>query len=266
MKRFRPRGFTHKGFTLIELLVVVAIIAILAAILFPVFARARESARRASCASNLKQIGLGWMMYAQDYDETLMRVSVADPGGLIYWWGRMESGVPNTKVALLFPYMKSNQIQVCPSFNDQLAANQGFTGYGYNSSYLSPSVYEPPTYAETPKPVKLAAVQSPSQTVAFADSARLRNYDPKTFASISPPVFEGNTFLSPPSGNYPSFNARHNETGNVLYADGHVKAFKPIYRSGTVGYGYTATDLKANNLGDIDEDGDLSTDELFDLD
>lgn len=59
-----------RGFTLIELLVVIAIIAILAAILFPVFARARENARRTSCLSNLKQMGLGMMMYVQDYDET----------------------------------------------------------------------------------------------------------------------------------------------------------------------------------------------------
>ncbi len=61
---------SRSGFTLIELLVVIAIIAILAAILFPVFARARESARRTVCISNVKQIGLGWMMYVQDYDET----------------------------------------------------------------------------------------------------------------------------------------------------------------------------------------------------
>ncbi|MCW3051327.1 MAG: prepilin-type N-terminal cleavage/methylation domain [Chthonomonadales bacterium] len=65
----RPRVATF-GFTLIELLVVIAIIAILAAILFPVFAKARESARRTVCVSNVKQIGLGWMMYVQDYDET----------------------------------------------------------------------------------------------------------------------------------------------------------------------------------------------------
>ncbi len=65
----RPR-FASDGFTLIELLVVIAIIAILAAILFPVFAKARESARRTACISNVKQFGLGWMMYVQDYDET----------------------------------------------------------------------------------------------------------------------------------------------------------------------------------------------------
>ena len=69
-----------EGFTLIELLVVIAIIAILAAILFPVFARARENARRASCQSNLKQIGLGMFMYLQDYDEKFTRVSMNNYG------------------------------------------------------------------------------------------------------------------------------------------------------------------------------------------
>src|ERR1051326_5471134 len=61
---------TKRAFTLIELLVVIAIIAILAAILFPVFARAREKARQTACTSNVKQLGLAWMMYVQDYDET----------------------------------------------------------------------------------------------------------------------------------------------------------------------------------------------------
>jgi prepilin-type N-terminal cleavage/methylation domain-containing protein len=71
-----PDSSLRRGFTLIELLVVIAIIAILAAILFPVFARARENARRASCSSNMKQIGLGFLQYTQDYDERMP--SVAD--------------------------------------------------------------------------------------------------------------------------------------------------------------------------------------------
>src|SRR5687768_12296631 len=91
---------SQSGFTLIELLVVIAIIAILASILFPVFARARENARRSSCQSNLKQIGLGIMQYTQDYDEKMPAVS----------WG---SGLRWHEVVQ--PYVKSTQLLRCPS-------------------------------------------------------------------------------------------------------------------------------------------------------
>ena len=87
------------AFTLIELLVVIAIIAILAAILFPVFGRARENARRASCQSNLKQIGLGLQQYAQDYDGWT-------PGSTVYG---------KSWPTLVFPYVKSEQLFACPS-------------------------------------------------------------------------------------------------------------------------------------------------------
>ena len=79
----RPKARAHSAFTLIELLVVIAIIAILAAILFPVFAQAREKARGAACLSNVKQMGLAWMMYAQDYDE---RFPLSTPGGDAIQW------------------------------------------------------------------------------------------------------------------------------------------------------------------------------------
>ena len=100
-----------RAFTLIELLVVIAIIAILAAILFPVFARARENARRSSCQSNLKQIGLGVRMYSQDYDETLPPISInaaarATPSNPYGWADSLQ------------PYLKSTQIFRCPSDTD----------------------------------------------------------------------------------------------------------------------------------------------------
>jgi len=96
----------RSAFTLIELLVVIAVISILAAILFPVFARARENARRASCMSNLKQIGLGIMQYTQDYDERMPSnyIRIGSGGSIYRWW-------PD----LLQPYIKSRQVFICPS-------------------------------------------------------------------------------------------------------------------------------------------------------
>src|SRR5262245_12114442 len=99
----------RSGFTLIELLVVIAIIAILAAILFPVFAQAREAARKTSCLSNQKQLNNAMLMYCQDYDErypnwrTLVPVTPDTPNGKITWVENMQ------------PYCKNKRIWVCPS-------------------------------------------------------------------------------------------------------------------------------------------------------
>ncbi|MCS6951177.1 MAG: DUF1559 domain-containing protein, partial [bacterium] len=91
------------AFTLIELLVVIAIIAILAAILFPVFSQARTKARQASDISNLKQIGLALLMYAQDYDERCVMGWYVPPGGKNRFWQR-----------LVLPYVKNQQLFVSP--------------------------------------------------------------------------------------------------------------------------------------------------------
>lgn len=128
---------TRRGFTLIELLVVIAIIAILAAILFPVFARAREKARQSSCQSNLKQIGLAYAMYAQDYDERLPRgvgyIAVgtpADPPGT-----NTVYGLQGEFYITLAPYIKNEQIFNCPSspYTNWNAGNTtgGTFGVGY---------------------------------------------------------------------------------------------------------------------------------------
>ena len=104
----------HFAFTLIELLVVIAIIAILASILFPVFGRARENARRASCQSNLKQIGLGMFQYTQDYDE---RFPIYGSTYELGW------------ASVLQPYLKSSQIFQCPSEKTEPSSNPNSEKY-----------------------------------------------------------------------------------------------------------------------------------------
>jgi len=252
---------TNRAFTLIELLVVIAIIAILAAILFPVFAQAKEAAKKTQSLSNLKQIGLAWFLYNVDSEDTLMRVSIGKPtdGKVFYWWGSFDGTRLREEEGLLFPYTRSRGIQSDPSFPQTLRTTLGQTGYGYNYNYLSPSEYIPPTYAETPRPVNYAQIGAVAETVAFASCARM---------SFSlPHRLEGNTYLEPPSSEYPSFHARHSGVGTVLWADGHVKGLRPTLRTGTFGYGgsYSGEEFKAVSLGEIDRDGDLTTDELFDL-
>jgi prepilin-type N-terminal cleavage/methylation domain-containing protein/prepilin-type processing-associated H-X9-DG protein len=115
----RHAGRGSRGFTLIELLVVIAIIAILAAILFPVFARARESARKTSCLSNGKQMGTAVMMYVQDYDETYPQAyyypnNTNSSGGYSHWSGHCA------------PYIKNWQLFVCPSDRNRGLAPTNF--------------------------------------------------------------------------------------------------------------------------------------------
>lgn len=251
----KPMSSSHSGFTLIELLVVIAIIAILAAILFPVFAQAREKARQATCLSNLKQIGLGAAMYAQDYDEHVLPVQTLGADRRYYWWASFDGTTRRDNEGLLFPYMKSHQIQACPSFQNSQRSTLGLTGYGYNYNYLSPLV--PPNYDVAP--VSLARIVTPTETVQMADAARLNTWQ------YSTPTLEGNTYLEPPSSDYPTAHARHSGSISVLWVDGHVKAFQPIYRTGTFGWGNNADDFRRVQLGDIDRDGNMATDELFDL-
>ncbi len=231
----RPKKSPHSfpAFTLIELLVVIAIIAILAAILFPVFARARENARKSSCLSNLKQIGLGTIMYAQDYDEAV-------PRGFFTWQ------VP------LMPYIKSGQVFSCPSSSAPAVTMRDYNvTTGGATSELGPIVGSYPSNVPATDPglgvhfqkpmiwgnytrnndiifysgtayLKLAAWQSPSQEVLFGE-VRDGNEDDDTndWDQDNAPYLEvgGSSW----DEMWAALSARHMEGSNLVYADGHVK-------------------------------------------
>ena len=198
----------------------IAIIAILAAILFPVFARAREKARQASCLSNLKQNALAILMYAQDYDGRcpLAYYYSADFSLEWAWDAFVNYGTGATSVGLIGPYTNNAQINQCPSF-DGPSWGRPYTGYAYNTSYLGGGQFEGPGY--TPRSgASLGSVKSPSETVLLADSAY---WDATVVRGLA-----GNNFLRAPNdpSNYigPNAHFRHNDTADVAYADGHAKA------------------------------------------
>jgi len=253
------RAQYRSGFTLIELLVVIAIIAILAAILFPVFAKVREKARQTACASNLKQLGTAWQMYAQDYDETLMPAydyRGTTPGcAWLTWVGCVSTTdsklVPNTST--LQPYTKSEGLKSCPSRPNVNEYYAGNTGYGYNWHAFG-------GFASTGTPTTaLAAIQVPTETIVFCDAAAVH------VVGGSAQGLEAAAMLNPPSISWPSFHARHNGVGNVLWADGHVK----IERPSLIAAAYQGTDasvFKGNSLGDIIKPGAADVDYYYNLD
>ncbi len=119
-RRDRPRRAAHGAFSLIELLIVVTILAILAAALFPVFARSRERARSIRCVANLRQLGQGVMMYAQDYDDRYpYGLDPADKYAPQIWWGfpAFQAQIPQLPMLheILDPYVRSAEVWYCPS-------------------------------------------------------------------------------------------------------------------------------------------------------
>jgi len=245
------RSRSRSGFTLIELLVVIAIIAILAAILFPVFAKAREKARQASCASNEKQLGIALLSYTQDYDEKfppVAGIATASDGTLeVASWGVSTvntSVTPNvTTPGLTQSYIKNNQLFLCPSAAVRPGAGNDGSDYLYND------------FVSATTQAKLNGV---SDTVLVAESTGSDIHDtsanggsgaePLQFGfghSVAGPLGtsampsdattatvlngENNAFGTP---GYTVGDAaklddvdRHTSGGNFLMADGHVKWF-----------------------------------------
>ncbi len=214
---FTPQRATTRlsGFTLIELLVVIAIIAIPAAILFPVFGRARENARRSSCQSNLKQIGLGFAQYAQDYDERFPMNRVVGATSTPYGWADS-----------IQPYLKSYQIFQCPSEPNGPGTNpngDNYTDYWYNVAMARANggAYAGGANPQNMLGVKDSQLDYPSLTVVTGDF-RQEVTSPLGFSYLT--VF-GGTGQGLANDSAIAWN-RHLEGINLGFADGHVKWFK----------------------------------------
>jgi prepilin-type N-terminal cleavage/methylation domain-containing protein/prepilin-type processing-associated H-X9-DG protein len=221
---------TTRGFTLIELLVVIAIIAILAAILFPVFARARENARRSSCQSNLKQISLGILQYTQDYDERYPLTSTYGAGETIGW----------ADAAL--PYIKSNQVYQCPSDSTKGTTTPSYSGdytdYAYNNALGNKGISQASAGSAG---MAQAALLNSTLTIMVAEGSE--GGGGAASVNGSQQYGGGSTYwtqgaregsgggcaLGPLIGGYykATFRStggiRHLEGGNFAFADGHVK-------------------------------------------
>lgn len=274
----------QRAFTLIELLVVIAIIAILAAILFPVFAQAREAARKTSCLSNFRQTSTAVLMYMQDYDEVMIP---ANTNG--YPIGCLGCGPPDQIWGVLIqPYIKNWQIYRCPSdphANDaELTVDSNGTpwppgtddahikygwsarmDFGLNYVFLSPWIYDGSRAFWGSEPVSLAAIGSPASTMLAVDTIwdRDASGNPKGGGnwvveapctkdsngnSITPTGFQGygGWVPSQPTSwlQYGGAWPRHNKMINIVYTDGHAKNI-------TVGALTAGCDVKDYHGGDV---------------
>jgi prepilin-type N-terminal cleavage/methylation domain-containing protein/prepilin-type processing-associated H-X9-DG protein len=220
--------FDQKAFTLIELLVVIAVIAILAAILLPVFAQAREKARQTACLSNVKQMALATAMYVQDY-EAFPPVSFFTLGLNIRWYD------------LIQPYVRNQQLHTCPTVPHLKFGRN--PAYGYNYQYLGNSRVNCSNV-----PVPDSAIQTPAHTILIADSrgtgTRLCDNDEPTDPdytsvdclgnhgyTIDPPVLPPCKTGGGPNrfsaGGTPGLRSpihpRHFGGANVVFVDGHAR-------------------------------------------
>ena len=221
--QYELSGLRRQAFTLIELLVVIAVIAILAAILFPVFARARENARRSACQSNLKQIGLGVLQYTQDYDEKLPinygsnSANGSDPVDVFPYY-EAQANAQMCWIVSVQPYVKSWQLFACPaaakwtdtSWTDGIPTTISDTNYNGNGVIF-----------HSISPIYVSASQSLATIPNSASIIMVQEYAQRTCdASIRPNSSNATQYKNVLISGQSQI---HFDGSNFLFCDGHVK-------------------------------------------
>jgi prepilin-type N-terminal cleavage/methylation domain-containing protein/prepilin-type processing-associated H-X9-DG protein len=218
---------TNGAFTLVELLVAIAIIAMLAGLLFPTLARATAAARRAKCAGNLRQLGLATQMYWDDNAGACFRYrSAITNNGAVYWFGWIEDGAEGLRAydatqAALYPYLQGHGVELCPALTCtgtkfKLKAKGATYGYGYNL-FLSAAMNRPAR--------NIGRVSNPAGIALFADAAQVNVWQAP--ASPSNPMLEEWYYVDD-NDSQPNGHFRHQQKANALFCDSHVGTEKAL--------------------------------------
>ncbi len=231
------KATANGGFTLIELLVVMAIIAILAAMLFPVFVQAKAKAVQITCLSNVRQLALAFMMYAQDYDERMPPASIVDSDWSYEWaWDFNFRNWVYDGLGFIGNYTATGKINDCQQFTAP-SFGRPYSGYAYNATYLggcynrdvNTGLITPEPGGHITRPANISTIGSPTDTVLLADSAIWSTFTNEVITNNylrAPDIDAGSGQRVDPVYVWigPNVHFRHHATANVAYCDGHVKA------------------------------------------
>lgn len=215
-----------------EVLALCAVVGTLGVSLFPPLLRARESESASDInRTHLKSLWMASMQYARDHDNRFMPMNYWNTN--TYWWGRTSGNIPYSTPAtgcdfskgILTPYLPRRGVLFSPAFAIGRRPASPGVAFGYNYRFVGGNFgIESPETQKNAQPARLADIANASRTILFSDSVRWNHFDKKGQAYL-----EENPFLSPPyPDQYPTFHARHNGYGHVLFVDGSIQAFKPL--------------------------------------